>query len=388
MATGPSLSLRMIPSSAPLSILIVDDNPGDRTLYRRLLAEADATGFVITEAESGAEALGRVTLEKPDCILLDYRLPDFDGVEFLAALTEKTDGNGAPVIMLTSYGSESIVIEAVRAGAADYLSKNGLSGSALRRAISNAVEKHRLRQGVESYRQTLKRSNAELEQFAYVASHHLPEPLRMVTSYLQLLERRYQGRLDADAQEFIGYAVDGAKRMQVLINDLLAYSRLTTHRQPLVPIDCEALLKATLADLAQAIAEAGATVTHGPLLKVSGDPTQLGQLFQNLICNALKFRGEKPPEIRIEAAKHPSDWMFSVRDNGIGIEPRYAERVFLIFERLHGPGQYPGTGIGLAICKKIVARHGGRIWVESQPGQGATFYFTLGGDIDHEPESD
>lgn len=346
----------MIPSSAPLSILIVDDNPRDRALYRHLLAEADAAGFVITEAESGEGALARMTLEKPDCILLDYRLPDFDGVEFLAELTEKTDGNSAPVIMLTSYGSESVVIEAVRAGAADYLSKKGLSGSGLRRAIGNAVEKHRLRQGVESYRRTLKRSNAELEQFAYVASHDLQEPLRMVTSYLQLLERRYQGRLDADAHEFIGYAVDGAKRMQALINDLLAYSRITT-RRPLVAVDCEAVL-------------------------------ELGQLFQNLISNALKFHGKKPPEVRIEAAEHPSEWVFSVRDNGIGIEPQYAERVFVIFERLHGPGQYPGTGIGLAICKKIVTRHGGRIWVESQPGQGATFYFTLGGGIDDERESD
>ncbi|MGH8606848.1 MAG: sensor histidine kinase [Gammaproteobacteria bacterium] len=382
------MSSRMSPSSAPLSILIVDDNPRDRALYRHLLAEADATGFVITDAESGEGALARMTLEKPDCILLDYRLPDFDGVEFLAELAEKTDGNSAPVIMLTSYGSESVVIEAVRAGAADYLSKKGLSGSALRRAIGNAIEKHRLRQGVESYRRTVDRSNAELEQFAYVASHDLQEPLRMVASYLQLLERRYQGRLDADAHEFIGYAVDGAKRMQVLINDLLAYSRVTTRRQPLVPVDCEAVLKATLADLGRAIAETGATVTHGPLPKVSGDPIQLGQLFQNLIGNALKFRGKEPPEVRIEAAEHPSEWVFSVRDNGIGIEPQYAERVFVIFERLHGPGRYPGTGIGLAICKKIVARHGGRIWVESQPGQGATFYFTIGGGIDDERETD
>ncbi len=317
----------MIPFSAPLSVLIVDDNPRDRALYRHLLAEADATGFLITEAEYGKGALAQMTLEKPDCILLDYRLPYFDGVEFLAELTEKTGGNFAPVIMLTGYGSESVVIGAMRAGAADYLSKNGLSGSALRRAIGNAIEKHRLRQGVESYRRTLDRSNAELEQFGYVASHDLQEPLRMVASYLQLLERRYQGRLDADAHEFIGYAVDGAKRMQALINDLLAYSRVTTRRQPLVAVDCEAVLEATLADLGRAITETGATVTHAPLPKVAGDPIQLGQLFQNLISNALKFRGKEPPKVQIEAAERPSEWVFSVRDNGIGIEPQYAERV-------------------------------------------------------------
>ncbi|MBX5490155.1 MAG: PAS domain S-box protein [Chloroflexi bacterium] len=223
----------------------------------------------------------------------------------------------------------------------------------------------------------LTRSNAELQQFAYVASHDLQEPLRMVASYTQLLARRYRGKLDADAEEFIAFAVDGAQRMQRLINDLLAYSRVGTQGRPLEPVDCERVLERVLADLSAAIAERGALVTHDPLPVVRADPVQLGQVFQNLLSNAIKFHGAAPPRIHISATPEGDRWRLAVRDHGIGIPPEYAERIFVIFQRLHAQHEYPGTGIGLAICKKIVERHGGRIWVESAPGQGATFYFTL-----------
>jgi PAS domain S-box-containing protein len=223
----------------------------------------------------------------------------------------------------------------------------------------------------------LARSNAELEQFAYVASHDLQEPLRMVASYTQLLARRYAGKLDHDADEFIGFAVDGAKRMQDLINDLLAYSRVGTRSLEVQPVDTQQLVNGVVADLAATIADAIATVQAQDLPIVRGDPTQLRQLFQNLITNAVKFRGERPPVVRITAERQHQWWQVAVQDNGIGIEPQYLERIFVLFQRLHTRADYPGTGIGLAICKKIVERHGGRIWVESEPGQGTTFWFTL-----------
>ena len=223
----------------------------------------------------------------------------------------------------------------------------------------------------------LARSNAELEQFAYVATHDLQEPLRAVASCVQLLQKRYEGQLDERADEFITHAVDGTKRMQTLINDLLAYSRISTHAHVFESTNCEMVLHEALANLMVAIDESGAMVTRDAMPMVSGDATQLTQLFQNLIGNALKFRGERPPKIHIGAVRRNGDWRFSVADNGIGMEPQHFERVFLVFQRLHTRKQYQGTGIGLAICKKVVERHGGRIWAESDAGEGATFYFTI-----------
>jgi signal transduction histidine kinase len=223
----------------------------------------------------------------------------------------------------------------------------------------------------------LARSNADLERFAYVASHDLQEPLRMVRSYVDLLARRYAGRLDADADEFIRFAVDGAVRMQQLINDLLAYSRVGTRGKEFCPVSCDAVLGRVLRNLGPAIAESQAEVTAEPLPTVSADETQLVQLFQNLVANALKFRGQAPPRVHVGVQERDGEWAFSVRDNGIGIAPADTGRIFQLFQRLHTREEYPGTGIGLAVCQRIVERHGGRIWVESQPGQGSTFLFTL-----------
>jgi signal transduction histidine kinase len=233
------------------------------------------------------------------------------------------------------------------------------------------------RQKLERSITELARSNSDLQQFAYVASHDLQEPLRMVASYTQLLAKRYKGRLDADADEFIAYAVNGASRMQSLIQDLLAFSRVDSQGQRFEPTSVETLLGYALENLKGAIEEAGAVITHDPLPAIMADERQFLHLLQNLLSNALKFRGPEPPRIHLSAERRRDEWLFSVRDNGIGIDPQYGERIFILFQRLHTNAEYPGTGIGLALCKKIIERHGGRIWMESQPHQGATFFFTV-----------
>jgi PAS domain S-box-containing protein len=225
--------------------------------------------------------------------------------------------------------------------------------------------------------ENLRRSNDDLKKFASVASHDLQEPLRMVTSYLQLLERRYKPLLDGEAFQFIDFAVQGAARMRMLIKDLLTYSRVDTQGVPLAPVDAGAVLESVLRNLKVAIEESGALVSHGLMPTVMADATQLGQVFQNLIANAIKFRGPNSPQIHIEATKIGLQWVFSVRDNGIGIEPRFFERIFVIFQRLHSQDEHEGTGIGLAVCNRIIARHGGQIWVESKPDEGSTFFFSL-----------
>jgi PAS domain S-box-containing protein len=238
-------------------------------------------------------------------------------------------------------------------------------------------DRKQMEESLRTTAEDLRRSNADLSQFAYVASHDLQEPLRMVASYVQLLQKRYRGKLDADADEFIHYAVDGANRMQRLIQDLLSYSRVDTRTQPTQIVESAKAFDQAVANLRASVAEHQAEVTRDPLPAVRGDGTQLAQLLQNLIGNAIKFKGDRTPRVHVSAKLEQQHWVFTVRDNGIGIEPRYFERIFAIFQRLHSREEYPGTGIGLAICKRIVERHGGRIWVESEPGAGTAFNFTL-----------
>jgi PAS domain S-box-containing protein len=238
-------------------------------------------------------------------------------------------------------------------------------------------ERKRVEENLRETLADLERSNRELEQFAYVASHDLQEPLRMVSSYTQLLAKRYADQLDQDAKDFIGYAVDGATRMQRMIQDLLTYSRVNTRGNPFAPTDANSFLGQARANLSRIIEETRAVVTNDELPTIMADETQLVQVFQNLISNAIKFRSKELPRIHVSGERNGDEWVFSVKDNGMGIDPQYYERIFVIFERLHGKEEYPGTGIGLAICKRIVERHGGRIWIESEPGKGSMFYFTL-----------
>jgi len=223
----------------------------------------------------------------------------------------------------------------------------------------------------------LRRSNEDLQQFAYVASHDLQEPLRAIVSFSQLLEDKYQDKLDKDGKDFIQFITDGAKKMNILIKDLLAYSRITTHAKPPQSTNLENILKDSLFNLQESIKESDAVITYDkmPILKV--DKTQFMQLFQNIISNSVKFRRKEPPRVHIGVKESYNEWLFSIKDNGIGIESKYFDRLFNIFYRLHTKEEYPGTGIGLPICKKIVQRYGGEIWVESELGKGSIFFFTI-----------
>jgi light-regulated signal transduction histidine kinase (bacteriophytochrome) len=249
--------------------------------------------------------------------------------------------------------------------------------SALGAQIGQFIERRRAEEQLRRTTADLQRSNTELQQFAYVASHDLSEPLRMVISYLQLLNEKQQGKLEPQTEEFLRFASEGAHRMQALIKDLLAYSRVDLRGRSFGETNVEQGLKAAMANLKVAIDESRAEISHDALPTLRADPVQITQVFQNLIGNAIKFRGTQPPRIHVSAELRQEEWLFGVRDNGIGIEPKNFDRIFVIFQRLHTRQEYPGTGMGLAICKRIIERHGGRIWLESQPGQGTVFYFTL-----------
>lgn len=301
-------------------------------------------------------------------------------VRLLQLRTERADRSSRNTKILIAAGQLMAIVFLCAAGLAiaEEMKRRGRAEEEVRQ-LNMDLERRVEERTEELANQTkeLARSNGELQQFAYVASHDLQEPLRMVASFTQLLARRYADKLDDDARDFINFAVDGATRMQTLISDLLNYSRVGTQGKPLEPTDSEAVLDRVLDGLKFAIEENGAAIAHDPLPRVMADPVQLGQLFQNLLTNAMKFHGASPPRVHIAARKAGSMWEFSFRDNGIGIAEGHADRIFVIFQRLHTKTEYPGTGIGLAICKKIVERHGGRIWIKPSEGGGTTFCFTI-----------
>jgi light-regulated signal transduction histidine kinase (bacteriophytochrome) len=240
------------------------------------------------------------------------------------------------------------------------------------------TDRKQAEEALERKTEELERSNRELQMFAYVTSHDLQEPLRGIASFTQLLAKRYGKDLDSEAQEFMKFITDGTTRMQQLIHDLLAFSRVQTRGEPFSPVDINNVLEEVKVNLRVAIEETGAVLTTDPLPVITADRTQIIQVFQNLIQNAIKFRKkDETPRVHVTAERNGDEWVFSVRDNGIGIEPQYFEKIFVIFQQLHSKGEYPGTGIGLAIAKRIIERHGGRIWVESEPGRGSTFSFTI-----------
>ena len=340
-----------------------------------LIAERDARIQLVNAAAEKMFGYSREELVGADVTALirsEYRERHVAHEEaYLAAVESWPMGSGLEVAAVRKDGSRfpaEIALSPVATA----------NGPLVIATVRDATERKRAQEQLALRSADLERSNRDLEQFAYVASHDLQEPLRMVSSYTQLLGERYGDRLDADARDFIGFAVDGAKRMQILINDLLTYSRVGNRAMSLVPTDCHDVLGRSVVNLRSAIDESCAIVTNDELPVVTADGAQLVQVFQNLIGNGIKFRREGvPPRIHVSARQDGDEWVFSVADNGIGIPAELQPRLFVIFQRLHTRETYPGTGIGLAICKRIVERHGGRIWIDSEPGRGTTFLFTI-----------
>jgi signal transduction histidine kinase len=354
-----------------LRVLLVEDNASDGELILHALRK----GGFDSESElvqTAAEFSDRIRRNKYEIILADYQLPGWNGMETVATLRQ--EGLDIPVVLVSGALGELRAVECIKQGAADYVLKDHLAR--LPQSVRRAIEEKELREENRRTHEELTRSNRDLEQFAYVASHDLQEPLRMVATYTQLLAERYKGRIDEDADKYIRYAVEGALRMQTLVKDLLAFSRVGRIAETPRDTDCALVVRSVLANLQSAIQESGAQISYRDLPVLLAEHSELVQLFQNLIGNAIKFRSAATPKVRITAEKMKNEWLFSVTDNGIGIAPQHADDVFVIFKRLHTREEYPGSGIGLAICKKIVEQNRGRIWVESQPGQGSTFRFT------------
>jgi signal transduction histidine kinase len=381
-------------SAAKPAVLIVDDTPVNIAMLADHLA---ARGMSVMVAQDGEEAVERARLAQPDLILLDVVMPGMGGFEACRRMKALPETKDIPVIFMTALSDLSDMMTAYSVGGVDYVTKPfhveevlarvnaHLSLRAMQRAL--AAQNRQLQQEIAVGRaaeevlarrtEELARSNADLAQLAYVASHDLQEPLRSITGYLQLLQQRYQDKIDADANEFMAFAIEAAKRMRKLIEDWLAYSRLDSRPRPFQLTSCAAVVQDAIESMRVAVQESGARITSGELPDVMGDPVQLTQLFQNLISNAIKFRRVQPPHIHIDVEDSGELWCFSVRDDGIGIAPEYFERIFEMYQRLHSRNSYPGTGIGLALCKRIVERHHGRIWVESAVGEGSVFKFTL-----------
>ncbi len=362
-----------------LEVLIVEDCSDDSVLIMR---ELQRTGLNVSSHQicTAGEFQARIKERLPDIILADYNLGEWMGIDALEML--RKEGLDIPLILVSGALGDETAVECIKLGASDCVLKDKLGR--LPAAIHRALQEKRARgeqkkaeKALAQKIEELARSNRELEQFAYVASHDLQEPLRMVTAYTQLLGERYRGKLDEQADKYIHYAVDGATRMQDLIHDLLAFSRAGREEMTFQTTDCNAVVGRAVTNLQASINETASTVTvkHLPVIMANGP--QLEQVFQNLISNAIKFRDGSIPFIEIGAELKECNWTFSVSDNGIGIAPEHAEVIFSIFQRLHTRTEYSGNGIGLSICKKIIEQHGGKIWLGNHIGPGCTFNFSI-----------
>ena len=362
-----------------LRVLLIEDSPADAEIE---IAELRRGGFDVAAdvVETRQQVRERLAINSYDVILADYSLPDFRGMDALDMVRERS--LTTPLILVTGALNSETAVECVKQGAMDYVLKDHVARLpiSVRRALEDVRLRHeraRAQEQLANKIEELARSNCDLEQFAYVASHDLQEPLRMVAAYTQLLSERYQGKLDSAADRYISYAVEGATRMQALLEDLLAFSRVGRNGATPAPTDVNSAVNEVLKNLDLALKEHGVTVTCNPLPTILADGFQVVQLFQNLLGNAIKFRAKRNPCITVSAEQKGREWLFSVLDNGIGIAEEHKDLVFKIFQRLHTRTEYPGNGVGLAICKKIVEHNGGHIWVESELDHGSNFRFTF-----------
>lgn len=350
-----------------VNVLLVDDKPENLLALEAIFKESE---YKLIKALSGEEALRHMLNRDCAVILMDVRMPGMDGFETAEVIRNRDRSRHTPIIFITAVSKDySDVQRGYSLGAVDYVFKP-IVAEVLRAKVGFFVELFKTNKELE-------RSNRDLQEFAYVASHDLQEPLRMISSFVQLLEQNYKGKLDETADNWINFAVEGANRMQEMINNLLDYSRVTKKGKIFETTESEGLLKQALTNLLVPVQESGAQVTWDALPTVRADREQILRLFQNLIGNAIKFRGNESPRIHVSAEQNGPLWVFSVQDNGIGIDPQYAEQIFVIFRRLHSRTKYPGSGMGLAICRRIVERHGGKLWVDSRPGKGSTFFFSI-----------
>jgi len=375
-------------------ILLVDDQPDNLRLLSTLLSER---GYQPRGVINGSMAIKAAKSSQPDLILLDILMPEMDGYETCEQLKADPKTREIPIIFISAKDETIDKVRAFGLGALDYITKpfhvdevlarieNYLSLRQLQKQLKEQntllrqeiTLRQQAEQALQKANQELAQSNAELEQFADVTSHDLQAPLATITTYAQLLEQRYENQLDTQSNQYIQHIVNGCSKMQNLIEDLLEYSRVSKNQKPLEPVDFNSILTIVCHNLESTIRKSQATIVYHNLPTIIADNYQLVQLFQNLIDNAIKSRREEPPKIEISVESRENEYLFAVKDNGIGIDSKSFEEIFQIFQRLHTSEEYSGTGIGLAICKKIVEFHGGRIWVESQLGEGTTFYFTI-----------
>lgn len=360
--------------STPLKILLVEDNPADAHLLRKFLTKVEPVELV--DAERLDEAIRCLQETSFDAILLDLSLPDSWGLNTVRKIHQAS--SEVPILVLTILDDEESAIAALRAGAQDYLVKGQINRLWLMRAIHYAIERQQTLDKLQHLNQELERSNQELERFAYVVSHDLQQPLQSIYGFAQLLEATWGDKANEPTGQYISHIIRASQRMSRLIKDLLTYSQVSQLEPLGRPVDCNQVLTQVISDLQPTINRSQATVTTDTLPTVKADETCLVQLFQNLLSNALKYHlPDQAPQVAITAQAQGALWRFAVRDSGIGIPAEDWDQIFQIFRRLHSAADYPGTGIGLAICKKIVENHGGRIWIDSNLAAGTTFYFTL-----------
>jgi len=365
------------------TVYVVDDCNEDRETYKRFLGQQGHCRFRFFEFDSIAGGIEQCRAQNPDCILLDYQLPDGSGIDFIQELVAEKGQTLPAIVVLTGQGDETIAVDALKNGAQDYLVKGNITSDGLYRAVHNAIEKVSALRELDKRKAELKRSNAQLTQFARTLSRDLQKPLTSVKERVEHVLDHYGETMDDGSRKLLEGAFRGTKRMQDFIHGLLEYSSVGAGEKSFQVVSCSQIFEQVRESLQAVIEKNGAELSADNLPTIIGDPILLTQLLQNLLANAVKFCSHESSQVHVGVTRDENNWLFSVRDNGIGIDSRDLERIFVVFQRAHTKKRYPGTGVGLSVCKKIVEYHGGKIWVESEVGKGSVFYFTMPVALEH-----